>query len=96
MPLLKTKALPVSDVPNCESWVNGNLHRHSARGSGWRRVHVFLAGALGPEIRQLVRDCGTARKPPACDARLRCQLFHAYIRQREVYDHLTPKQLGPA
>ena len=21
MPLLKTKALPVSDVPNCESWV---------------------------------------------------------------------------
>jgi len=23
MPLLKTKALPVSDVPNCESWVNG-------------------------------------------------------------------------
>jgi hypothetical protein len=22
MPLLKTKALPVSDVPNCESWVN--------------------------------------------------------------------------
>jgi hypothetical protein len=22
MPLLKTKALPVSDVPNCESWVS--------------------------------------------------------------------------
>ena len=24
MPLMKTKALPVSDVPNCESWVSAS------------------------------------------------------------------------
>jgi hypothetical protein len=51
MPLLKTKALPVSDVPNCESWVNGfgggacSEAEMALRSSETCRVHTSVYAA---------------------------------------------------
>jgi len=42
MPLLKTKALPVSDVPNCESW--GNLYGTTYRGGTANAWVVYKVG----------------------------------------------------
>jgi len=61
MPLLKTKALPVSDVPNCESWVNGfgggacSEAEMALRSSETCRVHTSVHAARKSAPQECVR-----------------------------------------
>jgi len=48
MPLLKTKALPVSDAPNCESWVKKD---------GWWYVGESPSKKSLARLRLKVADC---------------------------------------